>query len=97
MHTFAKLPGLNGSNLKTNSQGRFIVKATNHITTTANLYLLLRREVNFIFPYIKTINKHSTYVCVILPDKNGKLIAAIRSNEIAVRVLTDADTDTPCK
>lgn len=38
-----------------------------------------------------------TYVCVILPDRNGKLIAAIRSNEIAVKVLTDAETDTPCK
>lgn len=38
-----------------------------------------------------------TYVCVILPDKNGKLIAAILSNDIAVSVLTDADTDTPCK
>lgn len=40
MHTL--LPGLNGSKLNTNSQGRFIVNATNHITTTANLYLLLR-------------------------------------------------------
>lgn len=48
--------------------------------------------------YIIILNLYlGTYVCVILPDKKGKLMAAIRSNDIVVKVLTDADTDTPCK
>lgn len=33
---------------------------------------------------------------VIIPD-SGKVIAAQRSMEIAISVLTDADTDTPCE
>lgn len=41
--------------------------------------------------------KESSYVGVMLPDKKGKLMAAMRSKEMAVRVFTEADTDTPCK